>query len=43
MAWKSIENLCNGLAQHSVEKHGFEIYGRMPKLKGVIYEIQNWG
>jgi hypothetical protein len=36
-AWQSIEILCNGAAQHSSEKHGFEIYGRMPKLKGVIY------
>ena len=43
-AWQSIESLRNGSAQHSLEKHGFEIYGRMPKLKGVIYgEIQSWG
>jgi hypothetical protein len=43
-AWQSIEILRNGSAQHSLEKHGFEIYGRMPKLKGVIYgEIQSWG
>jgi hypothetical protein len=33
-AWKSIESLRNGAAQHSSEKYGFEIYGRMPKLKG---------
>lgn len=42
--WHGRASKAYAVAQHSLEKHGFEIYGRMPKLKGVIYgEIQSGG